>query len=464
MHMQVDQSDRTLADLAPLEQLQQLFQSESATSLNSHMVRERALQRARIAFECGDGNEEDRRVELRILAVELLSGVRLELAAHPAAARRLVARIEDHTGLHHAVLARELLNGPDLLSLPPAVGIAAQLSLLTVFAPLHGASLWSQDANGQVLCISQEGEPSDDVQVAEFAQSLLTNGKAHAGVQQIVGVRVERWGRPVAAVVGRTEPVDGARCRALLAEAVPMLAAILERDDLLTRSAEIERVLRSSGERRLTRLGLDVHDGPLQDLAALAQDLRLFRQQLGLTLAGHERESLLSGRIDDLDAQLVAVDADLRRLSSSLQSPFLLHRDFGRALHETAESFRTRTGIKPRLELTGDLSTISESQQMALLAITREALGNVREHSDASEVRISVAADAGGVRAELSDNGRGFDVESTLLVAGRGGHLGLVGMQERVRLLDGHSRIDSRPGGPTTITISLPRWEPVGPS
>jgi signal transduction histidine kinase len=451
-------------ELAPLDQLQRLFESESTASLTDQTVRERALQRARVAFECGDGSDEDRRAALHILAVELLSAARLELAANPAAARRLVARIEEYTGLHRALLARELLSGPDLLSLPPAVGIAAQLSLLTVFAPLRGPSLWSPGPDGQVQCISQEGGPSDDVEVAEFAQLLLTNGWEPAGVQEIVGLQVVRWGRPAVAVVGRTEPLDAVRCRALLAAAAPMLAAILERDELLTRGAEIERVAASSAQRRLTRLGLDVHDGPLQDLAALGQDLHLFRQQLRRTLSGHERKALLVGRTDDLEAQLVAVDADLRRLSNSLQSPFLLRRDFGRALQETVEAFRTRTGITARLELTGDLDTISESQQMALLAIAREALGNVREHSDASEVRISVFVDSTGVRAEISDNGRGFDLEPTLLVAARDGHLGLVGMQERIRLLDGHSRIDSRPGGPTTITISLPRWQPDAPS
>ncbi len=58
----------------------------------------------------------------------------------------------------------------------------------------------------------------------------------------------------------------------------------------------------------------------------------------------------------------------------------------------------------------------------------------------------------------MRDDGRGFDVERELLRAARSGHMGLAGMHERVRLLDGHCRVDSRPGGPTEVTLALPRW------
>jgi signal transduction histidine kinase len=57
----------------------------------------------------------------------------------------------------------------------------------------------------------------------------------------------------------------------------------------------------------------------------------------------------------------------------------------------------------------------------------------------------------------VTDDGSGFEPESALIKAAREGHLGLVGMHERVRMLGGSTRIDSRPGGPTVISVSLPR-------
>jgi signal transduction histidine kinase len=57
----------------------------------------------------------------------------------------------------------------------------------------------------------------------------------------------------------------------------------------------------------------------------------------------------------------------------------------------------------------------------------------------------------------VTDDGCGFDPETSLVRAARDGHLGLVGMYERVRLLGGRTQIDSRPGGPTVISVTLPR-------
>jgi signal transduction histidine kinase len=56
----------------------------------------------------------------------------------------------------------------------------------------------------------------------------------------------------------------------------------------------------------------------------------------------------------------------------------------------------------------------------------------------------------------VTDDGQGFDPETALVKAAREGHLGLVGMHERVRMLGGCTQIDSRPGGPTVISVSLP--------
>jgi signal transduction histidine kinase len=64
------------------------------------------------------------------------------------------------------------------------------------------------------------------------------------------------------------------------------------------------------------------------------------------------------------------------------------------------------------------------------------------------------------LRAEITDDGRGFEVEPRLIEAAREGHLGLVGMGERVRLLGGRFDVRSQRGGPTTVLATIPRWTP----
>ncbi|HEX4011706.1 MAG TPA: ATP-binding protein [Solirubrobacteraceae bacterium] len=211
-------------------------------------------------------------------------------------------------------------------------------------------------------------------------------------------------------------------------------------------------------QRRLDRLRFDLHDGPQQDVHLLAADLRLFREQLAPMIAGHPDEQRALGRLDDLEAQLVALDGDLRRLSSTVQSPFLAPGTVQEAVGQVAEAFARRTGITPRTEFRGALEPLSESQQIALLAVVREALSNVRKHSDADAVGIAIAAGRDGIHLEIRDNGGGFDPAVTLPRAADAGHLGLVGMQERARMLGGRTRIESRPGGPTVVTAMLPVW------
>ncbi|HEY2718284.1 MAG TPA: ATP-binding protein [Solirubrobacteraceae bacterium] len=227
-------------------------------------------------------------------------------------------------------------------------------------------------------------------------------------------------------------------------------------------AAEVLLALVEGSDRRLTRLGFDLHDGPLQELLLLGEDLRMFRGQLTSVLAEGEKERLLRGRLDDLDARLIELERALRRISTAVHASFLTDRPFAEAVLELTDAFATRTGIAPTVSLEGELSSISPSQRIALVSVVGEALSNVREHgrtADAVDVTIVLGAD--GVRAHVRDNGCGFEVEAALLDAARRGHIGLAGIHERVRLLGGECLVESRPGGPTVISLRLPRWKPL---
>ena len=184
----------------------------------------------------------------------------------------------------------------------------------------------------------------------------------------------------------------------------------------------------------------------------------MFRDQLGPLLEGHPDQVRALGRLDDFEAQLVALDGDLRRLSTSVQSPFLSPGSLLESLQRVTDAFAKRTGILPETDFGADLNGLSESQEIALLALVQEALSNVRKHGEASAVQSSVVSDPDGIRAQVTDNGRGFDPEATVARAARAGRLGLVGMHERARMLGGETRIESRPGGPTVVSALLPRW------
>ena len=195
---------------------------------------------------------------------------------------------------------------------------------------------------------------------------------------------------------------------------------------MLGRNANRERSLTAASERRLTRFGFDLHDGPMQDIAALAADLRLFRRQLAPLLENSKDSVVALGRIDDLEARLVSVDKELRGLARSLQSPAGLRIPLEEAIKHEVDSLRSRSTIDAELSLSGNFEGLTASQKITLMRILQESLSNVRDHSEAASVKVRLTATRSRLGLEVMDDGRGFDVEERLLQAARAGRLGLV--------------------------------------
>jgi signal transduction histidine kinase len=398
-------------------------------------------------------------------AGELFGARAGELAGRPQSVAMLTERLHRALGVSREALARELLSLPAGSSPSPAEAVRTTLGLLVGLLPVSGAALWQRDRAGLLRRVDDAGTGTRSPAARALAQRLLDGECAHVGPRaELFGLGVRERGEVVGALVVRGEPRERGVALAGLRVVLAAVADAIARDTLMTRNASDERALLESGERRLVRLGFDLHDGPLQELLALAEDLRLFREQLVGVLGGRREQELLRGRLDDLDARLVALEDGLRRISTSLHASGLTDRPFAQALAEVIDAFAARSSVVPRLRLRGDADAMSASQRIALLSVVGEALNNIREHGGAvSEVRIEIDFGAEGVSARVLDDGRGFDVEAALLSAARRGRMGLAGIHERVRLLGGRCVVDSRPGGPTAISLSMPRWKPLAP-
>lgn len=380
----------------------------------------------------------------------------------------LLAALSAQTGTSEASLRmqvfREALWSPRLAELPPLPSIEAQLRLLTLFAPVSEASLWLPGPAGSPHCVAFRGKGGPTRRVRAAARETLAVPRRRAASARafVHSMPVVRRDRARAALVIRARPGDRDAARAYTGEAALSISLAVERDRLLGRNAARESALVEASERRLTRLGFDIHDGALQDVVALADDLRLFGRQLACSLDQGGAGEVLLGRLDDFDARLVAIHDELRELAGSLERSSAVEKPLAEVLRTHVETFAEQNDIATRLEVGGNLAFLTASQRLALVALMREGLANVREHSRATILTVTVSAGREGTHASIVDNGRGFDVEPTLADAARRGRLGLVGMSERIRLLGGRLVLDSRPGGPTTITATIPRWQPPG--
>lgn len=347
---------------------------------------------------------------------------------------------------------------PRLLELPPLAAAGFQLRLLRDLRVVHDASLWRRSPTGQPECLLHVGPAELGRRTRAEARATLGGRRplAVVGRSTLRSAPVLRFRQVVGAVVANTGDGGGERASAFLEHAAQGLGPVLERELLLERNRDREHALSTSAERRLTRLAFDLHDGPIQDVLALAAEVREFQQQLYPFIVESHRE-LAFGRFDDVNARLGEFDRSLREISHSLESRSIVSRPLGEILHREIDSFAERSGIEAQLELRGDPDSLDSAQRITVFRVIQEALANVREHSGATTVEVRMRARRNSIDVRIVDNGTGFEVSRSLARAAKRGRLGLVGIGERVRMLGGSLELDSRPGGPTTLSFTLPR-------
>jgi signal transduction histidine kinase len=388
-----------------------------------------------------------------------------DCAAEAAAVARLVAEVAGLTeGAARRALFRHASRRLALVGRDPLAVLAAELQLLVVLGPVAAASVWLPSAGGGALDVAAAFGPLATTRRCKRAAAWAIDGddvtlQAHGSRVRIHAYPLRHRDRRDGALVIRLGADSYPEALPFLEEFAFVFAAIRERELLARASSSDERRLGQTYERRLMRTAFDLHDGPLQDVASLGAELRLFRTQI--EQADSLRGDLVVGRIDDVAARLAELDHSLRAITHSLETSTLAERPLGEALHREADGFRSRTGTTLDLSVSGDLVALTMSQRIAVIRIVQEALSNIRSHSGATHVRVALEATDEGLELRVADNGRGFDLRATAAAAARRGRLGIVGMNERVRLLGGVFSIESVPGVGTTVSASIPAWRPL---
>jgi len=414
---------------------------------------------------CDDRDVGDGLASVRYAAaavVELASALELDEADLRGAAAAVAEACAMPLTAARYVLFSQAVGSSRLLELPPLVAAEIQLSLLVGFDVLGDVTLWRRTTSSLecILSVGAPGRPSRRIRAEAKATLRQRSRLSLLGGSQLRSMPVLRFEKAYAALVGRIGSVEPDVAEAFLNEAAAALSSVIEREYLHEHSAARERTLVASAERRLMRLGFDLHDGPIQDVLAMTADVRLLQQQVYPFVLEEYREQAY-GRFDDITSRLTELDRQLREIAHSLETKSVISRPLGEILHREVDSFAERTGIGATLEIRGDPDSLSSAQRITIFRAIQEALANVREHAGATSVEVRVRARRSAIEAQISDDGMGFEVERALAKAAERGRLGLVGIGERVRMLGGTFELESAPGGPTTLKLTLPRWEPL---
>ena len=391
---------------------------------------------------------------------DAIAAVAIEHRFEPGEARAAVTAAAEQLELpadaaSFAVFRRALAS-KEFAQLPPTVAAEVAVALLVELAPAAASSLWIIDGAGSPTCLTSHGKAPRSRRLREVARAALEG--TLVGSAQVRAWVVERWDRPYAALVARGRGAESEQLDDYLAEAATALAPILERSSLYDRRVQRERELVAAGERRLVRLGFDLHDGPLQEIIALANELQIASVQIS-AIVPEEHQQRVRGRFSDVHARLGALDESLREVAHSIRATTAVARPVADALDSELRVLERATGIEGELEVEGELDDLSDSQKIVLFRVVQESLSNVRKHSGASKVSVVLRSTRTFLGLTVTDDGCGFDLRRL-----EHDRLGLSGISERVRLLGGVVEIETGRGAGTTVRATLPQWRPSTPT
>ena len=265
-------------------------------------------------------------------------------------------------------------------------------------------------------------------EAAQDAQQRLFTMRGQLEKLQAEQANLERLSNYVQRTLGKLEAAEGQKGEG---DNMPVIVRIVE-------AQEAER----------QRLSRQIHDGP-------AQALSNFILQTEIAM-----------RLFDIDTERAR--AELQSLKGSATSTFQKVRDFIFDLRPMmlddlglvptvkryVDAFKEKTGLQVNLTVTGADRRMESAREVILFRGIQELLSNIRQHAQASQVRVLIDLDTARVRVNIEDNGKGFDPQAVL--AGKSKTTGLQSLRERMDLVGGSLQIDSQVGQGARLILDVP--------
>jgi PAS domain S-box-containing protein len=330
-----------------------------------------------------------------------------------------------------------------------------------------GAGLWSWDVSTGVFWATERGrelfgfapeEPLNNERMLSLIHPadrdlvrLSLQQAAESGEEATLEYRVVppdgnvRW----ISARGRLQQNMPGKSKRLMGTCVDVTARKAAEETMRQHEKELMTLtgrLISTQEEELRRLSRDLHDDLTQRLAVLAIDAGMLEKTL------RPLQPQASQELADLKTQLIEVSDEVHNLSRQLHPSILDDLGLVQAIQSECDTFSRRTGIALSFEPETILVSIPPDSALCLYRVMQEALQNIAKHAKARAARIVLQDLPDGVHLMIQDSGIGFDVNQS---AGKGG-IGLSGMRERARLVNGTVSVVSEPGNGTRIHVIIP--------
>jgi len=210
----------------------------------------------------------------------------------------------------------------------------------------------------------------------------------------------------------------------------------------------VSQITRAQEDER-KRIARELHDETAQALVVLSRRLD------GLLTARKRLPESITRRLEELRQLTDSILEGVRRFSQDLRPPMLDDLGLVPTLEGLTDSM-AQDGIRAEMSVLGNQRRLSPEEELVIFRIAQEALNNVKRHSQASQVAITLEFSDDRVKLTVSDDGQGFELPERIGDLAERGKLGLLGMHERARLLGGTLTVRSKPGEGTTIIMDVP--------
>lgn len=208
-------------------------------------------------------------------------------------------------------------------------------------------------------------------------------------------------------------------------------------------------ILAQEEERK--RISREIHDGPAQLLAHL-----VLRTEIVERMIAKQEFKMVQDEIVDLKKQVRSSLEEMRKVIFNLRPMALDDLGLIPTLRKYVQDFEEKTKIRALFETRGKEHRLSSAMEAAIYRLIQEALTNAAKHAYPTYVLVEITYQAQLVKIVVHDNGLGFKPELFQQKSKDHGHFGLIGMRERVELLEGRMEIESAENQGTKIVIHIP--------
>jgi two-component system sensor histidine kinase DegS len=208
-------------------------------------------------------------------------------------------------------------------------------------------------------------------------------------------------------------------------------------------------ILAQEDERK--RIAREIHDGPAQSLANM-----ILRTEIAERMLETQDLDMIRNELVDLKEQVRIGLGEIRKIIFNLRPMALDDLGLVPTLRKFVQDFEERTRIRAVFETNGKEKRLPSAMEAAMYRLVQEAFNNALKHASPTYILLEMTFSEDAIHLAITDNGCGFSVEQVTAKARQHSQFGLVGMKERVDLLQGKIDIESAIGQGTKIKIQVP--------